>query len=321
MIIERSTSEVTASEREAFWSDLVRETFVELDCRARGDTRFSAALRTRSLASLSFAEVMAAPQTVIRSQGQVRRSQADWCLINFQIKGKARTRQCGRLADLEEGDFALFDTAQPYDLAFDGAFGQLVLKVPRAMIVGRHIRLSDVTSLRVSGASGIGAVVSQMAQNSFGQSLAMRGQSVDQLEAALLDLCLAAIADTADAAGARHLTQAPHVLRERIHAYINQNLKDSDLSVSAIAEAHGISTRYVRKLFETGEYTVREWIKRQRLENARRDLLKSRSTKPMITQIAYRWGFKDSAHFSRSFKAAFDESPRSFWLSQHEKSG
>jgi AraC-like DNA-binding protein len=29
-----------------------------------------------------------------------------------------------------------------------------------------------------------------------------------------------------------------------------------------------------------------------------------------ITQIAYRWGFNDAAHFSRSFREAYNTSPR-----------
>jgi AraC-like DNA-binding protein len=31
-----------------------------------------------------------------------------------------------------------------------------------------------------------------------------------------------------------------------------------------------------------------------------------------ITSIAYKWGFTDSAHFSRSFKKQFEVSPKDF---------
>jgi AraC family transcriptional activator of tynA and feaB len=33
-----------------------------------------------------------------------------------------------------------------------------------------------------------------------------------------------------------------------------------------------------------------------------------------ITSIAYKWGFTDSAHFSRSFKQQFELSPKDFAL-------
>ena len=31
-----------------------------------------------------------------------------------------------------------------------------------------------------------------------------------------------------------------------------------------------------------------------------------------ITEIAFRWGFNDSAHFSKAFRAEFGQSPRAY---------
>lgn len=314
--IYRSTDHVALPERERYWRELVTDTFVELDCSARAGSKFSASLRSRQLGELEMAEVMAAPQTVVRSRSQVRRSHSDWCLINFQIRGSGKTHQCGRVATLDVGDFALFDTAQPYDLAFDQDFGQLVLKVPRQAVTSRFSRLTDVTSIAVKGSAGMGAIVSQMAQRCWMESPYLSGRGPLELQSALLDLCLAAIGEQVDERSHATLAQSPNALKERIYRYIDLHLKDSDLSVAQIAEAHAISTRYVRKLFEGSDYGVRGWILRQRLENARRELLQSRSAKPMLTQLAYKWGFKDAAHFSRAFKHAFGQSPRAYYQSR-----
>ena len=61
--------------------------------------------------------------------------------------------------------------------------------------------------------------------------------------------------------------------------------------------------RYFRKKFNA---TPSGWIKRKRLEKARNQLLLTR--KP-VTEIAMACGFKDSAHFSRTFKSEYGISP------------
>jgi AraC-like DNA-binding protein len=45
------------------------------------------------------------------------------------------------------------------------------------------------------------------------------------------------------------------------------------------------------------------------LERARAAIECSQATGQSITQIAYDWGFKDPAHFSRAFRARYGETP------------
>ena len=100
------------------------------------------------------------------------------------------------------------------------------------------------------------------------------------------------------------------LLRSQIEAYIDRKLGDADLTPERIARAHGISVRYLHLLFSQSELSVSRRIKKRRLERCR-SALQHAPGKP-ITQIAYEWGFNDSALFSRSFKAQFGCSPREF---------
>ncbi|WP_081467111.1 helix-turn-helix domain-containing protein [Burkholderia ambifaria] len=60
--------------------------------------------------------------------------------------------------------------------------------------------------------------------------------------------------------------------------------------------------------------TVGRWIRDRRLKVCYRELCAAAGTKT-VTDVAYRWGFNDAAHFSRTFKQAFGVSPRSLRVS------
>jgi len=95
-----------------------------------------------------------------------------------------------------------------------------------------------------------------------------------------------------------------------IKMHILTNLKDYELTLGAIAEAHGITIRYLHMLFEEEQSSISSWIKNQRLENCYRDLEQAKLTGKSITDIALDWGFNDLSYFSRSFKKRFSQSPR-----------
>ncbi len=61
---------------------------------------------------------------------------------------------------------------------------------------------------------------------------------------------------------------------------------------------------------DEGGDTVAAAIRRFRLDRCREELEDRRQRARSITEIAFRWGFNDSAHFSRVFKARFGMSPR-----------
>ncbi len=98
-------------------------------------------------------------------------------------------------------------------------------------------------------------------------------------------------------------------LLEEIKDYIDCYISDETLSPSTISAAFQISTRYVHKIFEKEEYKIGAWIVRRRLERSRTDLT---SVKVSITSIAFRWGFKDHAHYSRAFKKYFGITPSKY---------
>jgi len=100
-------------------------------------------------------------------------------------------------------------------------------------------------------------------------------------------------------------------LTDRILRYIEARLEDTSLTPQAVAEDNGISLRYLYLLFNERGMTVAGWIRQRRLERSRAELANGRSART-VAEIAYHWGFSDSAHFSRLFKSAFGVSPSAY---------
>jgi AraC-like DNA-binding protein len=100
------------------------------------------------------------------------------------------------------------------------------------------------------------------------------------------------------------------LLAVSVREYIEANLSDPMLSPASIAAAHFISTRHLHNVFHESGTTVASWIRSQRLDGARRELRDPLHAGKSVGAVAARWGFLDSAHFSRTFRDAFGVSPR-----------
>ncbi|MFG1952873.1 helix-turn-helix domain-containing protein [Micromonospora sp. NPDC048830] len=97
----------------------------------------------------------------------------------------------------------------------------------------------------------------------------------------------------------------------QVRDFIDRHLGDPDLSPQAVADAHHVALRTLHRLFADEEETVAGTIRR-RLERCRRDLTDPLLADRPVQAIAARWGFRDKAHFSRAFRAAYGTSPRAY---------
>ncbi len=78
-----------------------------------------------------------------------------------------------------------------------------------------------------------------------------------------------------------------------------------NLTPARVAQAEGISERYLQKLFEGVGDNFTHYLRERRLQRAWADLSNPAEAHQSISEIAYRYGFGDSAHFSRAFRHRF----------------
>ena len=117
-------------------------------------------------------------------------------------------------------------------------------------------------------------------------------------------------APTPDTNNNNTATQA--AILHRICQTIERTLDDPELSPARVAQAEGISERYLQKLFEGVGDNFTHYVRERRLQRAWADLSNPTEVHRSISEIAYRYGFGDSAHFSRTFRHRFGLPPREF---------
>lgn len=123
----------------------------------------------------------------------------------------------------------------------------------------------------------------------------------------LLTALLATHAPTALGAN-REQGWGPITVR-RAERFINDHL-EQPLRVADIAAAAGCSVRTVQAAFRsTHNLTVVGYVRRQRLEHARMQLVHGDAGMLTVTEVALRWGFSNPGQFATAYRQLFGRSP------------
>jgi AraC-like DNA-binding protein len=130
-----------------------------------------------------------------------------------------------------------------------------------------------------------------------------------ELGACLVELMRVALFEEAHIHGP---TTSREVLLERIDTFVRRQLCNPELSIDMIAANFRCTKRNLHKVFSARGETLSYYIRRLRLERCAADLANPELAGQSITELSYRWGFSDSAHFSRIFKDRFGVPPRTY---------
>jgi transcriptional regulator GlxA family with amidase domain len=97
---------------------------------------------------------------------------------------------------------------------------------------------------------------------------------------------------------------------QRIMAYVEQNLGNSDANVGDMAAAAATSRSGLqRKLRQAMGVTPQDLLREARLKHAYQLL---RLTDKTVAEVAYACGFTDPKYFSRCFKQSVGQSPTEY---------
>jgi AraC-like DNA-binding protein len=312
-----STDAVPRDQRLAYWTDMICNVYVQLGCdpvQPQADCAFEGSIRQHTLPSLDVSIVNSSAQKVTRTPGHIARSSDDYFLVSIQARGQGVVRQDGRDAVLSVGDFALYDSTRPYQLLFDDAFEQIVLKLPGERLRSELRETETLTATTVSGREGAGHLLIGMIRTLREDIDALQPASALAVANGVLNILVAGL-QTIPAARSPGLSNLTAFHLSRVKRRIDEQLADPSLSVSTLAAALGMSASHIHRVFKSEPMTPAQYIWERRLEACSRDLLAPGLAGRPVGEIAYGRGFSDAAHFSRAFRERFGCSPRE-WRQQ-----
>lgn len=300
-----STRGLPVAQRRARWEEHVQA--FSGPCSIEFPAVFEGHLKVGQLAGFACARLRQNARSVHRSLHDLRLTDPNYYYLTLQLSGTTVSTQEDAQCTLRPGDLTLLDSRLPCAQSFEDCCEQLTVHLPRAAVdqwVPRG-QLRVGTALR--GAPAV--VLHSLLRPVFEEEQAFNDLQNTVIADALVKL-VAASWNPAHAAPP--LAPAGTPLLGEIQTYMASNLSALDLSPQAVAAVHGVSVRHVHRLFNAAGTSFGEWLRNCRLARCAADLRDRAHSQRSITDIAFAWGFNESAHFSRAFKAAYGHSPRQY---------
>jgi acetamidase/formamidase/AraC-like DNA-binding protein len=219
---------------------------------------------------------------------------------------------------ISTGQLLLLPRKADWSVAFQRDMRAVVLSVTSDAFHGRKVSKPAFDEIRVLPPGGFTEVFSRTLETAARNLEALSDPewaAVAQGLADLLPTFMRQLVTTTEAGGTA--TQA--AILHRLCETIERKLDDPDLTPAKVAEAEGISERYLQKLFEGSGTSFTHYLRERRLQRTSAELSSPAEAHHSISEIAYRNGFNDSAHFSRVFRHRFGLSPREFRQQEIER--
>lgn len=305
-----STRTIAPNERVDWLREVICREYTQVDITSPVHAGLSQDLAIYPWSNLQLSTIQSSAISLRRLPGEPNQSGQDAYFAVTLLSGDYLLEQNGREVLLQPGDMTIYDATRPHKIHCPGEFTKLIISIPRNVLRGRVAGIDHCTALRISGTNGIGFVAS-----SFLRSTAIQADQLHPYEFSILSdhaLDLLALAAASVRPVNVNLSRSRAASINAIKVLIEQNLRNVELDTRMITREAGLSARYISSLFEEEGTSLMRYVWQRRLENCRKDMQNPVYTGQRLTEIAFRWGFTDAAHFSRAFKQQFGCSPSEY---------
>jgi len=301
-----NTETLPEEDRSAAWIETLRRLRLPLNGGLPDPNMKGSVIAAQSPLGFEFALIEADPMVIAG-----RESTTEWGVwLSLTVEGRGTLETAGLRSPVGKGMILYGATNVQASLEFREPFQQLFVKIPTMATEPRLIRPlggkvglfpghSPVEVIFHDMLRGVASVIGEMETHHF--------RPVELAVSEYLTTCLVESygeerRSDAEAQRAAHF----HGVCQTVEAF----LSDPNLTSTCVASEQGFSNRYVQRLFSLHGDSFSNYLKNRRLERCYYDLVSPLSAQLSISEICYRWGFSDTAHFSRSFRAKYGVSPR-----------
>jgi len=269
----------------------------------------------RHAAGVALTRMAAGAQSV----GPLARANEDLPIALMPVEDGMVLKSAGSHRIVPVGHLVLLPRSGDWSIVFQRDMRAIVLSVTSEALHGRLSGKPRLGEPRVVPTTGFADVFARLLDATARTLDTLSDAEWNSLAQSLVDLLLTLAHQLAASTSDAGSSAAQAALLHRICQTIERRLDDPDLVPARVAQAEGISERYLQKLFETVGDNFTHYVRERRLQRAWADLSNPTEAHRSISEIAYAYGFGDSAHFSRAFRHRFGLPPREFRQQEAER--
>lgn len=232
----------------------------------------------------------------------------DDVVLHIHETGRRIVSQRGREANVEDRGALVTFNAEPSTIVLPEAAHFVSVALPRRNLARLVPRLDDALMRPLPPELGVLRLMRSYL-HVLDDEAALDAPDVQRAVAAhVYDLCVLAIGATRDA---EEIAKGRGLRAARLRAIksdIVQNLA-RNVTADSLGARHGVSARYVYKLFEGEGMSLSRFVLGLRLEQVYRTLTNPAFDDFTVAAIAYRAGFGDLSTFNRDFRRRFSATP------------
>ena len=314
-----STQGLPKTGRAAAWGALYATRMSHVEFTPGDHSNFDAELRIGQFGPIKLARLTLENCSVERKRNHIVRNSPRLYNFLLQAEGSSTFYHCGKEARLETGDFVLCDTGLPHYWRTDASSVTVMVRVPGDILrtylptpeqyCGRHLG-------RATGLTGaVATMVRELSEGSGGDILPVYEDRVARYLLEMISMSYTMAMEPEQDASAIAWQRRKDVIE-----FIEDNLRDPELSPATISEGLRVSPRYLRTVFAAGGEKMSAYILRRRLEECARQMCMPAWKAHTLTEIAFSWGFNSAPHFTRTFHEKYGVSPREYRKLGLEKS-
>lgn len=294
---------LSAKERYEYWHDVVCSAYGPTRNRPLSDSAFDGSLEVKSVGGIQYSKIQSIPIAYDRPRPS---EDCDQFFLTLTLCAETFVEQSGRESKQTRGDIVLYDGAQPYSCSFPEGDNQIVLVIPRQLLLAHMPRANDFLSRTLSIRSPLGRLANSVLTEVW------EAQDVDTTASQRINGSLLDIVSTAfdSAYKPEEPGVKPHqaVQLQRVKEFLLDNLHDTTLTIDTIAQAVFVAPRTLNRLFASEGTTAIRWLWMQRLAACHDSLVAGRFSQ--VTEAALSFGFTNLSHFSHAFKKAYGVTPQ-----------
>ena len=300
--------ELRSRDRIPIWNDVVWRNYVPLQIKIAPHDDFVGKVALTQLGGVRVVTSGSRAQCITRTPKLIAQDNEEYLMLGLQLKGSAIIEQHARQAQLQSGDFVFWDTRRPYTINFPNDWEMAVFQFPRSAFTFSPKSVDLFTALTFHGQKGVTQIASRLLMGIADEA---RYQTFEHdtplLEHTLGILTFCIGHKLTDYELPPNYNDA---LLRRISIYIGANLQNPQLSAIEVAQAHGLSLSQLYRVFRSQRSTVGDFIRQRRLDRIKFELTNPASRHWTIAALAHKWGFLDTPHFNRVFKAQYKITPQ-----------